>query len=72
VYKSLNPGLAVRIYHMLYKDSCEEHKLLASMRREKNSFERMIKERAVSLLVTVQGSIAHALHSVDAAPYHGR
>jgi DNA excision repair protein ERCC-4 len=47
VYRSSNPGLGVRVYHMVYKNSCEEHKLLASMRREKDSFERLIKERGV-------------------------
>jgi DNA excision repair protein ERCC-4 len=34
---------------MLYKSSYEEHMLLASMRREKDSFERLIKERGVNL-----------------------
>lgn len=32
---------------MVYKNSSEEHKLLATMRREKDSFERLIKERGV-------------------------
>jgi DNA excision repair protein ERCC-4 len=50
VYKSSNPGLGVRVYHMLYSDSCEEHKYLAGIRREKDSFERLIKERGVSSL----------------------
>ncbi|KAG5219812.1 DNA repair protein [Salix suchowensis] len=47
VYKSSNPGLAVRVYHMVYGDSCEEHKYLVGIRKEKESFERLIKERAV-------------------------
>jgi hypothetical protein len=33
---------------MVYNNSCEEHKYLAGIRREKNSFERLIKERGVS------------------------
>ena len=45
VYKSSNPGLAVRVYHMVYSNSCEEHKYLAGIRREKEAFERLIKER---------------------------
>ena len=50
VYKNTHPGLAVRIYHMVYGNSCEEHKYLAGIRREKESFERLIKERGVSKL----------------------
>ncbi|KAF8060702.1 hypothetical protein FPV67DRAFT_1511184 [Lyophyllum atratum] len=50
VYKSANPGLAVRVYHMVYGNSCEEHKYLAGIRREKESFERLIKERGSMLL----------------------
>lgn len=47
VYKCSNPGLPVRVYHMVYANSCEEHKYLAGIRREKDSFERLIKERGV-------------------------
>lgn len=47
VYKNSHPGLAVRVYFMIYQLSCEEHKYLAGLRREKESFERLIKERGV-------------------------
>ena len=47
VYKSSHPGLAVRVYHMVYSNSCEEHKYLAGIRREKEAFEKLIKERGV-------------------------
>ncbi|KAF9030370.1 hypothetical protein BDZ89DRAFT_1159420 [Hymenopellis radicata] len=50
VYKCSNPGLAVRVYHMVYANSCEEHKYLAGIRREKESFERLIRERGIMLL----------------------
>ncbi|KAF8639006.1 hypothetical protein AX17_001785 [Amanita inopinata Kibby_2008] len=50
VYRSSHPGLGVRVYHMVYHDSCEEHKYLAGIRKEKESFERLIKERATMLL----------------------
>lgn len=49
VYKSSNPGLAVRVYFMIYHLSTEEHKYLSGQRREKDAFERLIKERGVSL-----------------------
>ena len=32
---------------MVYSNSCEEHKYLAGIRREKEAFERLIKERGV-------------------------
>ncbi|KAF6752030.1 hypothetical protein DFP72DRAFT_462496 [Ephemerocybe angulata] len=50
VYRSAHPGLGVRVYHMVYGNSCEEHKYLAGIRKEKNSFERLIKERGSMLL----------------------
>jgi len=48
VYKALNPGLGVRLYFMIYQMTAEEHKYLASLRKEKDAFERLIKERGVS------------------------
>lgn len=50
VYRSSSPGLGVRVYHMIYENSCEEHKYLAGIRREKESFERLIKERGTMLM----------------------
>lgn len=37
---------------MLYQTSCEEHKYLAGLRKEKDSFENLIKERGVSLFTS--------------------
>ncbi|KAK7042132.1 ERCC4 domain-containing protein [Favolaschia claudopus] len=50
VYRSSNPGLSLRVYHMIYGNSCEEHKYLAGIRKEKDSFQRLIKERATMVL----------------------
>lgn len=50
VYKALNPGYAVRVYFMVYQMTTEEHKYLASLRKEKDAFERLIKERGTMLL----------------------
>jgi DNA excision repair protein ERCC-4 len=33
---------------MVYANSCEEHKYLAGIRKEKDAFQRLIKERGVS------------------------
>ncbi|KAF8632697.1 hypothetical protein AX15_001750 [Amanita polypyramis BW_CC] len=50
VYRSSHTGLGVRVYHMVFRDSCEEHKYLAAIRKEKESFERLIKERGTMLI----------------------
>lgn len=50
VYKASNPGLGVRVYFMVYQMTAEEHKYLASLRKEKDAFERLIKERGTMLL----------------------
>ncbi|KAH9177541.1 hypothetical protein EDB89DRAFT_1933182 [Lactarius sanguifluus] len=50
VYKALNPGYAVRVYFMVYQMTTEEHKYLASLRKEKDAFERLIRERGTMLL----------------------
>jgi DNA excision repair protein ERCC-4 len=41
---------------MVYSNSCEEHKYLAGIRKEKESFERLIKERGASSLLTCSSS----------------
>ncbi|KAG2060732.1 hypothetical protein BDR06DRAFT_979463 [Suillus hirtellus] len=50
VYRNSNPGMGVRVYFMVYQLCCEEHKYLAGLRREKESFEKLIKERGSMLL----------------------
>ncbi|KIM71372.1 hypothetical protein PILCRDRAFT_830383 [Piloderma croceum F 1598] len=60
VYRSSNPGLGVRVYFMVYQLSCEEHKYLAGLRREKESFERLIKERGSMLLPIMEERTAGA------------
>ncbi|ETW75057.1 hypothetical protein HETIRDRAFT_127022 [Heterobasidion irregulare TC 32-1] len=54
VYRSSNPGLGIRVYFMLYQTSCEEHKYLAGLRREKDAFERLIKERGTMLMPIIE------------------
>jgi DNA excision repair protein ERCC-4 len=41
---------------MVYQLSCEEHKYLAGLRREKESFERLIKERGVRIKTLYVGN----------------
>ncbi|KAF9527873.1 hypothetical protein CPB83DRAFT_855339 [Crepidotus variabilis] len=52
VYKNSNPGIAVRVYHMVYSNSCEEHKYLAGVRKEKDAFQKLIKERS-NMVITL-------------------
>ena len=47
MYRGLSPGLAVRVYFMLYEKSAEEVKYLTAIRKEKDAFEKLIKERGV-------------------------
>ncbi|KAG6848625.1 hypothetical protein H0H93_015391 [Arthromyces matolae] len=66
VYKSSHPGLAVRVYHMVYSNSCEEHKYLAGIRREKDAFERLIKERGVIVdMREFRSSLPSILHATN-------
>lgn len=50
VYRSSNPGIPVKVYFMLYSDSVEEQRYLAGLRKEKDAFERLIREKATMLL----------------------
>ncbi|KAG1814828.1 armadillo-type protein [Suillus variegatus] len=50
VYRNSNLGMGVRVYFMVYQLCCEEHKYLAGLRREKESFEKLVKERGSMLL----------------------
>ena len=49
-YKSLNFELNMRVYFLMYSNSCEEQRYLTSIRSEKESFEILIKEKAVRLI----------------------
>lgn len=50
VYRSTNPGVGVRVYFLIYSDSVEEQKYLSALRREKESFERLIREKSMMAL----------------------
>ncbi|KAF7557520.1 hypothetical protein G7046_g6006 [Stylonectria norvegica] len=54
VYRSSHNDRNVRVYFMYYGGSVEEQKYLSSVRREKDAFTKLIKERAsMSLVITV-------------------
>jgi hypothetical protein len=52
---------------MIYHNCCEEHKYLAGVRREKESFERLIKERGVCcmyfILFSTHAYFGHVVHA---------
>ncbi|CED82579.1 Structure-specific endonuclease ERCC1-XPF, catalytic component XPF/ERCC4 [Phaffia rhodozyma] len=54
VYRSSNPGLAVRVYFMMYVDSVEEQRYLSGLRKEKEAFQRLIREKG-SMLLPITG-----------------
>ena len=47
-YRGLHRGLNIRVYFLLYANSVEEQRYMTALRREKDSFERLIRERGVS------------------------
>jgi DNA excision repair protein ERCC-4 len=65
VYRSSHNDRNVRVYFMFYGGSVEEQRYLASVRREKDAFTRLIKERAsMSVVLTVD---AHGIEDPQEA-----
>ncbi|XP_064386752.1 DNA repair endonuclease XPF-like [Halichondria panicea] len=52
VFKACRPGLPLRVYFLLYDSSVEEQRYLTGLRKEKEAFEQLIKDRA-SMVVPV-------------------
>ncbi len=48
VFKACRPGMPLRVYFLLYDSSVEEQRYLTGLRKEKEAFEQLIKDRAVS------------------------
>ncbi|KAH9811883.1 DNA repair protein rad16 [Melampsora americana] len=55
-YRASNPELNVKTYFIMYSDSVEEQRYLSSVRREKEAFERLIRENA-SMVVPLQAEV---------------
>ena len=64
IYRSSHTDRNVRVYFMYYKDSVEEQMYLAQVRREKDAFTKLIRERGVSL--TIADRSAEGLQSFSA------
>ncbi|UZJ52102.1 hypothetical protein CBS101457_001422 [Exobasidium rhododendri] len=50
VYRTTHPLVDVRVYFLMYAESVEEQRYLSNLRREKESFERLIREKAMMAL----------------------
>lgn len=63
----------MRIYLLVYNYSCEEAKYLTGVRREKEAFERLIKERGVCYGIDFFLRVVAQIHMrpVDVDAHHG-
>lgn len=59
VYRSSHHDRNIRVYFMYYGGSVEEQRYLSAVRREKDAFTRLIKEKGVSGILTI--SICHSM-----------
>ena len=50
VFKATNPSHPLRIYFLLYGKSIEEQRYLLSVKKEKDAFETLVREKAVRRL----------------------
>ncbi|CAK7198948.1 DNA repair protein RAD16 [Sporothrix eucalyptigena] len=64
VYRSSHNDRGVRTYFMYYGGSVEEQKYLSAVRREKDAFTKLIKERA-SMAVTMTTTAPHNISNAD-------
>ncbi|KAM6250071.1 DNA repair endonuclease XPF [Porphyrio hochstetteri] len=46
IYKASRPGKPVRVYFLIYGGSTEEQRYLTALRKEKEAFEKLIREKA--------------------------
>lgn len=61
VYRTAMKGIEMRIYFLMYADSVEEQRYLSQIRREKECFERFIREKAnMALPLQADGSAANS------------
>ncbi|CAG5130690.1 unnamed protein product [Candidula unifasciata] len=50
VYKASRPGRPLRVYFLMYKGSVEEQRYLTTLRKEKEAFEYLIREKATMVV----------------------
>jgi DNA excision repair protein ERCC-4 len=47
IYKAMRPNQDMKVYFMMYENSVEEQRYLTAVRKEKDAFERLIREKSV-------------------------
>lgn len=50
VFRASRPGIPLRVYFLIYTGSVEEQKYLTTLRREKEAFEMLIKEKGTMVV----------------------
>lgn len=50
MFKALHPGRPLRVYFLTYQDSVEEQRYRSAVRREKEAFENLIREKSMMVL----------------------
>lgn len=49
IYKACRPGIPFRVYITMFTGSAEEQRFLTAIRKEKDAFEQLIRQKAVSI-----------------------
>ncbi|RIA94468.1 hypothetical protein C1645_796494 [Glomus cerebriforme] len=47
VYRTLHPDISCKVFFMMYENSIEEQKYLSAIRKEKDAFEKLIREKSI-------------------------
>ncbi|GBC02224.1 hypothetical protein RclHR1_04500012 [Rhizophagus clarus] len=47
VYRALHPDIPCKVFFMMYENSIEEQKYLSAIRKEKDAFEKLIREKSI-------------------------
>ncbi len=63
MFKASRPAHALRVYFLMYAASTEEQRFLTTLRKEKEAFEFLIREKAVSACILTKV----VCHSGDSA-----
>lgn len=71
VYRSSHVGRNVKVYFIYYGGSVEEQRYLSAVRREKDSFTKLIKEKGVSQVLLLLLNLRH-LYLTSFPTEHGR
>jgi DNA excision repair protein ERCC-4 len=74
VYRSSHTDRNVRVYFMYYGGSVEEQRYLSAVRREKDAFTKLIKEKGVkaSVPLSLSVTISNNSHAVNGFDHHPR